>query len=264
MYLQEVGNPENETILFLHGGDVAGWMWTPQVETFKEQYHCLVPDLPGFGQSNQIPWQSFTDTAEQLAEIIKEKGRNGRCHVVGLSMGGHLTLHLLSVAPELVDKVVLSGTAVRPYTPNLQRLVRLTLPMMRFKLFWQGQARVRQYPADAAQMYIETGLGIDRDSLKRMMAEVMHANGPVDLENFTNPVLISAAEIDQALIHESQKDLLGIFPNAQAVIAPGVHHGWSGENPELFNQMMDAWLTDVPLPNELIPVNVATPALTIK
>ena len=255
MYLQEVGHPENETILFLHGGDVAGWMWHPQVEAFKDQYHCLVPDLPGFGQSNRIPWQSFTDTAEQLAEIIKEKGRNGRCHVVGLSMGGHLTLHVMSVAPELIDKVVLSGTAVRPYTPGLQRMVRVMLPLMRYKFYWQLQARARQYPADAVEMYIQTGVGIDQQSLKCMMAEVMHSYGPANLENFTNPVLISAAEIDQALIHESQKDLLGIFPNAQAVIAPRVHHGWSGENPELFNQMMGAWLTDVPLPNELIPVN---------
>jgi pimeloyl-ACP methyl ester carboxylesterase len=260
MYLQETGHPQNETILFLHGGDVAGWMWTPQVETFKKQYHCLVPDLPGFGKSNQIPWQSFPDTAEQLAEIIRKKGRNGRSHVVGLSMGGHLTLHLLSGAPELVDKVVLSGTAKRPYTPGLQRMVRMMLPMMRHKSYWQLQARVRQYPAEAAEMYIKTGVGIDQQSLRNMMAEVMHSNGPAGLEKFTNPVLISAAEKDQVLIHDSQKDLLGIFPNAQAVIAPKMHHGWSGENPELFSGMMRAWLTERSLPDELIPVSAVTPA----
>ena len=263
MYLQEVGKPENETILFLHGGDVAGWMWTPQIETFKDRYHLLIPDLPGFGHSNNIPWQSFTDTAEQLAEIIKEKGRNGRCHVVGLSMGGHLTLHLISVAPELIDKVVLSGTAKRPYTPGLQRMVRVMLPLMRYKFYWQLQARARQYPADAAEMYIETGVGIDQQSLKSMMAEVMHSDGPTGLENFTNPVLISAAEKDQSLIHDSQKDLLGIFPNAQAVIAPNMHHGWSGENPELFSNMIGAWLKDRSLPDELIPVNEAKPTHTI-
>ncbi len=252
MYLQEIGNPENETILFLHGGDVAGWMWTPQIEAFKDRYHLLVPDLPGFGQSNHIPWQSFTDMAGQLAELIQEKGRNGRSHVVGMSMGGHLTLHLLSVAPELIDKVVLSGTAVRPYTPGLQRMVRIMLPLIRYKFYWQLQARVRQYPADAAEMYVETGVGIDQQSLKNMMAEVMHSNVPANLEKFTNPVLISAAELDQALIHDSQKDLLGIFPHAQAVMAPKVHHGWSGENPELFSKMMASWLADIPLPDELI------------
>lgn len=254
MHIQEFGKANNETILFLHGGDVAGWMWTQQIEAFQDRYHLLVPDLPGFGQSNQIPWQSFTDTAQQLAELIRERAHNGRSHVIGMSMGGHLTLHLLSVAPELVDKVVLSGTAKRPYTPGLQRMARILIPLMRYKLYWQLQARARQYPAEAAKEYIETGVSIDQDSLKRMMKEVMHSNGPTGLENFTNAVLISAAELDQSLIHDSQNDLLGIFPNAQAVIAPKVHHGWSGENPELFSKMMEAWLTEGPLPEELIPV----------
>lgn len=254
MYLQEVGNPENETILFLHGGDVAGWMWTPQIDAFKEHYHLLIPDLPGFGRSNDIPWQSFTDTAQQLAQVIQEKGRNGRSHVVGLSMGGHLTLYLLSAAPQVIDKVVLSGTAKRPYSPGLQRMVRLMLPLMRYRFYWQLQARARRYPADAADIYVKTGVGIDQQSLKTMMAEVMHANGPANLGSFTNPVLISAAELDQAIIHESQKELLDIFPNSEAVIAPKVHHGWSGENPALFSQMVRAWLTDAPLPDELIPV----------
>ncbi len=264
MYLQEVGNPENETIFFLHGGDVAGWMWQPQIELFQDQYHCLVPDLPGFGQSNQVPWQSFTDTAQQVAEMIRERGRNGRCHVVGLSLGGHLALHVLRVAPDLVDKVVLSCTAVRPYPPKLQRMVRVVLPLMRFKWFWQAQARMRGYPADAAQIYVETGLAINQESLRRMMAEMVQSAMPDRLDSFTHPVLIAAAELDRALIHDSQKDLLNIFPNAQAVIAPQVHHGWSGENSDLFNRMMAAWLTDQPLPEELKRVNSAVPALTIK
>ena len=254
MYVYESGKENNESILFLHGGDVAGWMWEPQLQMLQDQYHCIVPDLPGYGRSNQQPWQSFADTAQQLKTIIEKYGKNGRVHLVGLSMGGHISLYLLSVASHLIDKVVLSGTAARPFPKSLQRTVKLLLPLYRFRWYWKIQARVRGYPGDAAAVYVENGLGIDTPSLHRMMAEIMVSPRPHNLEHVTNSILVSAAEKDQKMIHESQFELLKIFPNAQAVIAPDVHHGWSGENPELFTQMMLAWLQGATLPIELIPV----------
>lgn len=254
MYIYESGTENKESILFLHGGDVAGWMWTPQVAMLQDNYHCIVPDLPGYGRSNQQPWQSFTDTAQQLKTVIEKYGKNGRVHLVGLSMGGHISLYLLSIASHLIDKVVLSGTAARPFPKSLQRTVKLLLPLYRYGWYWKLQARLRGYPADAAKLYVETGLGIDNPSLHRMMAEIMQSPKPLGLEKAPNPILVSAAQKDQKMIHESQLELLKIFPNAQAVIAPDVHHGWSGENPKLFTKMMLAWLHGTALPVELIPV----------
>ncbi len=39
------------TILFLHGGGGGRWMWQPQVERLAD-YHLLIPDLPGHGDSS--------------------------------------------------------------------------------------------------------------------------------------------------------------------------------------------------------------------
>ncbi len=47
-----------ETIVFLHGGNVASWMWGQQVPAFPD-YRVLVPDLPGFGASNHLVWRSI-------------------------------------------------------------------------------------------------------------------------------------------------------------------------------------------------------------
>lgn len=254
MYVYESGTENKESILFLHGGDVAGWMWRPQVEMLQDKYHCIVPDLPGFDRSSPTPWQSFADTAQQLKNIIEAYGKNGRVHLVGLSMGAHTSLYLLSIATHLIDKVVLSGTAATPYSPNLKRMVKLLLPLYQYRWYWNLQARMRRYPVDVVDVYVETGLGIDKPSLQRMMAEIMQSPRPKGLENVTNTILVSAAEKDQKMIHKSQLALLSIFANAQAVIAPNVHHGWSGENPELFTNMMLAWLNGTELPDELIAV----------
>jgi hypothetical protein len=39
---------------------------------------------------------------------------------------------------------------------------------------------------------------------------------------------------------------------AQAVMAPGVGHVWNLEAPDLFTETVRAWMTDQPLPQELV------------
>ena len=79
------------TLVFLHGGNVAGWMWGQQVPAFTD-HHVLVPDYPGFGASNDEPWISIAATADAVAELIATTG--GPAHVVGLSLGSSIALEL--------------------------------------------------------------------------------------------------------------------------------------------------------------------------
>ena len=46
LYFESFGPPNAPSIVFLHGGGVAGWMWRKQIEALKSAYHCLAPDLP--------------------------------------------------------------------------------------------------------------------------------------------------------------------------------------------------------------------------
>jgi hypothetical protein len=36
LYFKETGKNNDETIIFLHGGGIAGWMWDKQVESFHD------------------------------------------------------------------------------------------------------------------------------------------------------------------------------------------------------------------------------------
>ncbi len=53
LYVNESGPASAPTVVFLHGGGGAGWMWQPQLEAFAD-YHCLVPDLPEHGRSAEV------------------------------------------------------------------------------------------------------------------------------------------------------------------------------------------------------------------
>ena len=43
LYIKETGKNSDETILFLHGDGIAGWMWDKQIESFSD-YHCIAVD----------------------------------------------------------------------------------------------------------------------------------------------------------------------------------------------------------------------------
>src|SRR4051812_48129227 len=94
LYVDEAGNPNAPSIIFIHGVGVSGWMWKTQIAAFSD-FHCLNVDLPGHGKSNHVPWVSLADTADQIAAVIRSRGTNGRAHVVGLSLGGHIAMSLL-------------------------------------------------------------------------------------------------------------------------------------------------------------------------
>ena len=103
-------------------------MWQPQVENLTD-YHLLVPDLPGHGDSSSIRLTSIEDVAGRVAELIREKAHGGKAHVVGLSLGAQVAVYLLAQAPELVDHAVISSALLKPmahkwlYNPGLLRFL---------------------------------------------------------------------------------------------------------------------------------------------
>jgi pimeloyl-ACP methyl ester carboxylesterase len=88
-------------------------MWQQQLQQLTD-FTCLAPDLPGHGLSRMVPWRSFEQTADLIAEIIRDESPTGRSHLVGLSLGSYVGLSLRSRHPNVVDRAVLSGINVLP------------------------------------------------------------------------------------------------------------------------------------------------------
>ena len=109
----ELGLRGAETVVFVHGGGIAGWSWRPQLPAFGD-YHCLVPDLPGHGRSLGAGVCTVERGAEVVAELIRTCATGSKAHVVGLSLGGQIAVQLLATLPEVVESAVISGTNVHP------------------------------------------------------------------------------------------------------------------------------------------------------
>ena len=111
MYVHESGTPGSPAVVFLHGAGASGGMWREHMAKLAG-FHCLAPDLPGFGRSNHLPFLSRTVTADLVAELIATRVPARRAHVVGLSWGGALAHTLLDRHPGLVNRAVIDGAGV--------------------------------------------------------------------------------------------------------------------------------------------------------
>ncbi|GAA1703438.1 alpha/beta hydrolase [Microcella alkalica] len=244
LHVDESGPRGAETVVFLHGGNVSGWMWGPQRDAMPD-HHQLVPDMPGFGLSNAVPWRSMAETADRIASIIRERAHGGHAHVVGLSLGALVGAMLVARHPGVVRSAVLSGAPLRGLGPFMSWLARVQLKLWQSAAYWSTMGRGYHLDPDALKAFVEGGVGINPRSARRMTEQV-NAGILGELGGFDgNPVAILgvAGGAESRVVTGALRHFLRA-PNAEVRLAPGMHHVWNVENPDLFTDMVRAWIVE--------------------
>ena len=244
MHVREFHPDADESVLYLHGGNVAGWMWDAQVAALPG-FHALVPDLPGFGASKVEGWTDPAGVADQLAEVIRTRAHGGRAHVVGLSLGAVLGVVLASRHPALVRSLLTSGAVLRGVRGFARFSGLAQLRLWGVEGYWRGLAAAYRMPADSVEIFVRTGLGIDRASARRMMGDVLGGVDPAVLEGLRAleaPVLAVAGQLESRMVRDALAEVAVRAPHTVTRLAPRMHHVWSAEDPELFHLMLRDWL----------------------
>ncbi len=256
LHLAEHHPDADESVLFLHGGNVAGWSWTEQAEALPD-HHALVPDLPGFGASARHPWADLSTTADELADLVRERAHGGRAHVVGLSLGGVVGVALAARHPDVVRSVFVTGAILRGVRGFGRWAGLAQIPLWGSPGYWKTMARAYRLPPDAVDLFVATGLGIDRDSVRRMVPEIYDGVPAGDLDGLRRlaaPILAIVGEEESRTVRDALDEVTSRVPHAVARLAPGMHHAWSAEDPELFHSTLAHWLTTGEPSPALLPV----------
>jgi pimeloyl-ACP methyl ester carboxylesterase len=105
-------------VVLIHGHPFDRTLWQPQVAALRDGFRVVAPDLRGFGHS---PVTQHLVTMRELAADIEELLATlgiGRAAVVGLSMGGLVTMELAAVQPERYWAIGLVTTTMQPPAPG--------------------------------------------------------------------------------------------------------------------------------------------------
>jgi pimeloyl-ACP methyl ester carboxylesterase len=256
IHIHETGPPESETIIFLHGVGISGSMWTDHMERLVE-YHCLAPDLPGFGYSNHLDWVSLDHTADLVIELIKGQLPDQRAHLVGLSLGGSIIHTVLARRSDLIESAIIDGAGAIPsWSTPLQTLgMALMSPFLHTKPLIETMAWRFNMDEQAKQ---DLRLA-STHAFRRALTEA-NSNQITEQEiNASCPMLLVAGERDLPGARPTNAALANLMPNAEAKYVPQVGHGWVGQEPDLHQRMVQAWITGSNLSQEFKPETTSWP-----
>jgi pimeloyl-ACP methyl ester carboxylesterase len=123
-YRESPSPPDAPAMMHVHGFGLSGRYLLPTAELLRDDFHTLVPDLPGFGRSGKPPEPlDVPELAHAAARFLDDRGIE-RATLVGNSMGCPVICEFAYHHPERIERAVLVSPAGGVHNQPLRRAMR--------------------------------------------------------------------------------------------------------------------------------------------
>ncbi|MDR5710083.1 MAG: alpha/beta fold hydrolase [Armatimonadota bacterium] len=254
-------------VCLLHGADFgsAELTWRPTLSLLAERFRVIAPDLPGHGHTPPLPGAPATEAYVRWFRTFVDALRLDRVALMGLSLGGAISLGFALQNPDRVSRLVLVasyGLMRRvPLHALAYRLVRIpALTTLLARLRASGNPfllhlGLRWIVADPGALPLDL-LREVRDAMqKRGGKSLFYAWLATELDRKTVrtcyldrlpelrvPTLLLHGDRDRLVPVGSAREAVRRIPHARLVVFPGCGHWVPRERPEEFHRELIAFL----------------------
>lgn len=232
----EGGNPKKPTVVLLHGfgSNKENWLFMSGFLTAK--YHVIIPDLPGYGESEFNPHKDYRLSlqAERLSKLLASI-TSKPVHLVGNSMGGATAAVWTAHFPQQVKSITLmnsAGLRGNKVTPFETMLVEGKNPLIpRSYAEVSALFKLATYQRPNVFSWVVTPI-IYRDFIHRSIVNhrlfsdaIVVDEGLISiLEDVKRPTLIMWGADDAILDVSCTEVIKAYLPDAKEVIFPKIGH----------------------------------------
>ncbi|WP_066063331.1 alpha/beta fold hydrolase [Neobacillus soli] len=245
---------EGQPLLMVHGYPLDSSMWDAQFEEFAKHFQVIRFDSAGSGQSRAHDNDfSLVDDIKGLLEYLGVQ----KVHLIGLSVGGNLSMDFTLANPEMVDKLILVSTGLLgwsefslerqeyqaklkecPQSDGLTEVVNLMC-----KAWAAGPFRsVDELSQDFIEKYsimLRTNLTKENGKGKMILPETK----TIDVaENIKVPTLIVSPDVDFPEFSAISQFLHEKIRASKMAVIPGTAHMINMEKPSEFNRLVLSFL----------------------
>ena len=112
IFYREAGNPNNPTILLLHGFPTSSHMFRDLIPELADQYHLVAPDYPGYGFSsmpavNEFDY-SFDNVARLIGKFVDEIGVD-KFSVYLMDYGAPVGFRIATAHPDRIESLIVQN-----------------------------------------------------------------------------------------------------------------------------------------------------------
>lgn len=214
--------------------------WDPRVmDGLAAKHRVIAFDNRGVGASSGKPAASIEEMAIDAIGFIRAMGLP-QVDIFGFSMGGMIAQEIVQMEPQLVRRMIITGTGPAG-GEGISNVARVTYyDMLRgwltrqdpkqFLFFTRTPGGIRA-GKDFLQRLKERSHDRDKDitvaALQAQLKALRHwgAKTPADLSRITQPVLVANGDSDRMVPSQNTHDLARRLPNSELVIYPDSGHG---------------------------------------
>ena len=253
---EEVSPPDPEgTVLLLCGIGAKRQGWYRQLPVLGRRFRTLALDYRDVGDSDPAtePY-SIDELADDVAALARELGIES-ASLVGISMGGFISLVLALRHPELVDRLILVVTSAggETHVSTSPEVMRALMPDATELESGDGARRVCSLVAapgfaeshpEAIDEFVEIALHnpMRRDAYLRQL-EACRAHDVADrLGEIDTPTLVLHGDVDPLVRIENGRLLAERIPGARLIVYENVGHIPEVECADDFNRDLAAFL----------------------
>lgn len=228
----KVGNASGPPLIFVHGLGVSSRYLLPTAKLLAPSFTVYAPDLPGTGRSEK-PRRALD--VPQLARALLgwlDAMQLDRASFLGNSLGCQVLIELAVIAPERVDRLVLTGPTVDPRWRTLAKQIpRWLLEATREPLALLP-VLVRDYLIFGPLRFLRSGRFALED---RVEDKLSHVRAPSLVVRGARDAFVSAEWLEQ---------IVSRMPNARAATIAGAAHAVTYSQPAALARLVLGFLGD--------------------
>ena len=232
-------NPGVPVVCLIHLAAVLD-NWDPRViDGLATKHHVVTFDNRGIGASSGAPANSMEQMARDAITFIKAMGFE-QVDLFGFSMGGMIAQEIVLMEPQLVRKMIITGTGPAGGV-GISKVARVTyLDMVRGWLTFQdpkqflfftrtpegiraGKEFLARLKERSENRDKEITVGALQAQLKALRS--WGSKQPADLSRVHHPVLVANGDSDRMVPSSNTHDLARRLPNSELIIYPDSGHG---------------------------------------
>ena len=241
MQYVEYGAHNSQTVILLHGGGLSWWNYREVAQLLADKYHVVLLILDGHADSD-APFTSIEDNAARLIAYIDEHHGGSVYALGGLSLGGQITVEMLTHRPDICRFALIESVLVKPMKLT-HLLIKPTFGtsygLIKQKWFAKMQAAYLGIPKNLFGDYYRDTCKITKEDMIAFLQSSSAYSIKPALRDTQAKVHIVFGSKEQSSIRTSGKLLNRIIPDSTLEILPGYRHGdLSLNHPEQYAQML--------------------------